>query len=446
MAGSLSVPAAAAEESVPPSADGGLDAAQVRERHARGAVNRVHQPTSRSAWAIIRGNVLTRFNALLGALCVLVLIVGPVQDAVFGLVVVANSAVGIVAELRAKRTLDRFRVLTAASALVVRSGRPQTVAVGDVVADDIVEAGPGDQIVVDGVVLDAVGAEVDESLLTGEANPVRKDSGDEVLSGSFVVSGTVRYRATRIGSEGYANRLAEQARRFTTPPSQLNDGVNTFLRWVTWALVPAAVILVATQLKSVGTAEAVRSSVAAVVGMIPEGLVLLVSIAFALAVVRLGRRRVLVQQLPAVEVLARVDVVCLDKTGTLTDGRHLTVRTVDPVDPTIGAEEITAALGALAAADPSPNPSLRAVAAAVPRPDGWSPVTVVPFSSGRRWSGADFVGHGTWVLGAPDHLAAETDVADRAAASAREGLRVLLLARAADIDGADEPAQVRPAA
>jgi len=434
------------EPALPPNAGAGLDAAQVRERQARGAVNRFRLPTSRSAWAIVRGNVLTRFNALLGALCVAVLVVGTVQDALFGLVVVANSAVGIVAELRAKRTLDRFRVLTAASARVMRGGRPEPVAVAEVVVDDVVEAGAGDQIVADGVVVAAIGVEFDESPLTGEAGPVRREPGDEVLSGSFVVSGTVRYRVTRVGSGVYANHLAEQARRFSPPPSQLNDGVNTFLRWVTWALVPAAVILVLTQRRSEGTAEAVRTSVAAVVGMVPEGLVLLVSIAFALAVVRLGRRRVLVQQLPAVEVLARVDVVCLDKTGTLTDGRHLKVRSVDPVDPAVGTEEVAAALGALAAADPSPNASLRAVAAAVPLPDGWPAATVVPFLSGRRWSGADFGERGTWVLGAPDHLAPGTAVADRAQASAREGLRVLLLARAAHIDGVSGPEGVLPAA
>jgi cation-transporting ATPase E len=422
----------------------GLDAAQVRERQARGAVNKVDQPTSRSAWAIIRGNVLTRFNALLGALTVVVLVVGPIQDALFGVLMVVNSSVGIVTELRAKRTLDRFRVLTADSVRVVRDGRHQEVAPGDVVIDELVAAAPGDQVVADGVILDALGAELDESLLTGEADPARKQPGDEVLSGSFVVAGTMHYRVTRVGAEAYANRLAEQARTFTTPPSELQDGVNTFLRWVTWALVPAAVILVATQVRALGTLDAIRRSIAAVTGMIPEGLVLLLSIAFSLAVVRLAKRKVLVQQLPAVETLARVDVVCLDKTGTLTDGRHLRVRTVEPLDPDLTREEVDAALGAVAAADPSPNASLRAIAAAAPRPDGWQPGTVVPFSSGRRWSGADFGEHGAWVLGAPGVVPMDSDTAARVEEYAGEGLRVVLLGRATHIDAEGLPADASP--
>src|SRR5215207_5828195 len=248
----------------------GLTAAEVSDRVARGAVNRVRQPTSRSLWAILRTNLLTRFNALLGSLCVLMLVVGPPADALFGLVIVANSAVGIVAELRAKRTLDRFQVLTALTARVLRDGQPRDVPVAEIVVDDVLLAGAGDQVVTDGVVLSGAGVEVDESLLTGESDPVRKEPGDEVLSGSFVVAGTLHYRATRVGEEGYANRLAEQARRFTSPPSELTDGVNTFLRWVTWALIPAGAILLATQLPSHGLREAVSGSVAAVVAMCPR--------------------------------------------------------------------------------------------------------------------------------------------------------------------------------
>jgi len=422
----------------------GLDAAQVRERQARGAVNKVDQPTSRSAWAIVRANVLTRFNALLGALTVVVLVVGPIQVALFGVLMVVNSSVGIVTELRAKRTLDRFRVLTADSVRVVRDGRHQEVAAGDVLIDELVAAGPGDQVVADGVVIDAVGVELDESMLTGEADPVRKQPGDEVLSGSFVVAGTMHYRVTHVGTEAYANRLAEQARTFTTPPSDLQDGVNTFLRWITWALVPAALILIATQVRALGTLDAIRRSIAAVTAMILEGLVLLLSIAFSLAVVRLARRKVLVQQLPAVETLARVDVVCLDKTGTLTDGRHLRVATVEPIDPDLTQDEIEAALGALAAVDPSPNASLRAIAAAVPLFPGWLPGTVVPFSSGRRWSGADFGEHGAWVLGAPGVLPMDGDTAARVEACAGAGQRVVLLGRATDIDAGGLPAGLPP--
>jgi cation-transporting ATPase E len=430
--------------------DRGLDAQQVRQRVADGRTNRVTQPTSRSAWSIVRTNVITRFNALLGSLCVLMLVVGPVQDALFGLVIVANSAVGIITEVRAKRTLDRLHVLTATAARVVRDGELADLSVDQVVLDDLIEVRSGEQVVADGVVLTVIGADVDESLLTGEADPIRKDRGDEVLSGSAVVAGSMRYRATRVGPEAYANVLAREAREFTTPPSELRDGINTFLRWVTWALIPAGVILVLTQRQDHSTAESIRVSVAAVVGMVPEGLVLLVSGAFALAVVRLGRRNVLVQQLVAVETLARVDVVCLDKTGTLTDGQHLRVHAIEQLDPELAPEERDAALGALAAADPSPNASLRAIGAATPMPDGWSAAHVVPFSSGRRWSGADFGARGRWVLGAPDRLLAGTaaaSVLERSESLARAGHRVLLLARVDWLDAASElPVQPRPAA
>jgi cation-transporting ATPase E len=193
----------------------GLDQQQVRQRLADGRDNRTVQPTSRSAWSIVRANVLTRFNALLSALCVLVLVVGPVQDALFGLVVIANSAVGIVAEMRAKRTLDRLQVLTATAARVLREGRLVDVPVDQVVLDDVVEARTGDQVLADGVVLTVDGAETDESLLTGEADPVRKGRGDEVLSGSSVVAGVLRYRANRVGPAAYANALASEARQFS---------------------------------------------------------------------------------------------------------------------------------------------------------------------------------------------------------------------------------------
>ncbi|MDT4923013.1 MAG: cation-transporting P-type ATPase [Pseudonocardiales bacterium] len=428
----------------------GLNREQVQQRLADGRANRTTQPTSRPAWSIIRTNVLTRFNALLGSLCVLILVVGPVQDALFGLVIVANSAVGVIAEMRAKRTLDRLRVLTASTAQAVREGELVSVAVDQVVVDDVIEAHSGDQVVADGVVLSAMGADADESLLTGEADPVRKQPGDEVLSGSAVAAGSLRYRATKVGPHAYANILAREAREFTTPPSELRDGINTFLRWVTWALIPAGVILVLTQHHQRGTAESIRLSVAAVVGMVPEGLVLLVSGAFALAVVRLARHKVLVQQLPAVETLARVDVVCLDKTGTLTDSRRLRILAIEDLDPELARDERDAALGALAAADSSPNASLRAIGASVPMPDGWSAHHVVPFSSSRRWSGADFGERGRWVLGAPDRLLtgrSASSVLERSESLAGAGQRVLLLARADWLDQTtDLPQNPRPVA
>jgi cation-transporting P-type ATPase E len=298
-----------------------LTAAQVAERIARGQVNTADERTSRTLGEIARANIFTRFNAILGTMFVVILIVGPIQDALFGIVLVANALIGIVQEYRAKRTLDRLAVLSAPRATVVRDGEATEIAVEQVVVDDLVEIRSGDQVPTDGQLHAADGLEIDESLLTGESDPVPKDPADEVLSGSIVVAGDGRFQATRVGADAYARRLATEARRFTLVRSELMDGINTILRFVTWALPPTAALLALSQFRAHdGWREAMAGVVAGVVAMVPEGLVLLTSLAFAVAAVTLARRQVLVQELPAVEGLARVDVVCLDKTGTLTEG------------------------------------------------------------------------------------------------------------------------------
>jgi cation-transporting ATPase E len=291
-------------------ARGGLSTAEVADRVARGLVNDVPSAPTRTIGQIVRSNVLTRFNLLLGSLLAVILVVGPLQDALFGLVIVANTVVGIVQELRAKRTLDRLEVVNAPRARVVRDGRVGELAVGQVVLDDVLEAAAGDQVVVDGQVLDAAGLEVDESLVTGESEPVARRAGDRLLSGSFVAAGSGRYQATKVGREAYAVQLTEQARRFTLARSELRAGVDQILKYVTWALVPTAVLLFVSQLRlEHGVRAGLSGAVAGTVAMVPEGLVLLTSVAFAVGVVRLGRRQVLVRELPAVETLARASVV-----------------------------------------------------------------------------------------------------------------------------------------
>ena len=409
---------------VPPRS--GLTAAEVADRVARGLVNDVPSAPTRTIGEIVRANLFTRFNLLLGSLLAVILVVGPLQDALFGLVIVANTVVGIVQEVRAKRTLDHLEVVNAPKATVVRDGRVEELAVGQVVLDDVLEAAAGDQVVVDGEVLEAGGLEVDESLLTGESEPVSRQEGDRVLSGSFVVAGAGRYRATRVGREAYAVQLTEEARRFTLASSELRAGVDQILKYVTWALVPTAALLFISQLRhDNGPRSGLSGAVAGTVAMVPEGLVLLTSVAFAVGVVRLGRRQVLVRELPAVETLARVDVVCFDKTGTITVG-DLAVQELMPQDG--AADEAAAALGALAAADPNPNATLRAIGEAFPAPDGWRPETVVPFSSARKWSGATFAGRGAYLLGAPEVLLHEGQLLRRAEAIATAGGRVVLLA------------------
>jgi cation-transporting ATPase E len=413
----------------PPS---GLDAAQVAERIARGEVNAVDQRTSRPISAIIRANVLTRFNAILGALFLAVLAVGHPADALFGLVIIWNALIGIVQELRAKRTLDRLAVLSAPTATVVREGEAREVALGDVVLDDLLQLQTGDQVPADGVVTAADGLEVDESLLTGESDPLDKQPGSEVLSGSIVVAGAGRFQATAVGAAAYAQRLTAETKRFAKSRSELMAGIDTLLRWISWGLLVIGPVLLVSQLAQHEgtTADAVVGTVAALVGMVPEGLVLLTSIAFLVGALTLARRQVLVQELPAVEGLARVDVVCLDKTGTLTDGQ-IRFREAEPL--AAWTEDAPKALGAMAA-DPNPNATLRAVAAAFPDGADLRRIATVPFSSARKWSGMTFEDHGTWVMGAPEVVLADGEahgaVRQRVDALAAQGDRVVLVARA----------------
>ena len=380
----------------------GLTAADVAARVADGRVNRAPGGTSRSLWEIVRANVFTRFNAILGTLLVVILTVGPIQDALFGVVLVTNAGIGIYQEWRAKRALDQLSLLTAPHVTVVRDGERQDIDVDDVVADDTIELTQGTQIVADGTVLTADALEVDESLLSGESVPLAKEPGDEVLSGSFVTAGQGWYRAEKVGPESYANQLTSEARKFSLVRSELRQGTDQILRLVTWLIVPTAALLIYSQMRSnESLPDAIRGTVAGIGAMIPEGLVLLTSLAFTAGVLRLGRRHVLVQELAAIEGLARVDVVCTDKTGTLTE-LDLEVAEVVPLGG-VDAGTVHAALGALAAADPEPNASGRALAAAFD-PPGWTPTWRAAFSSARRWSGAGFAGEGDWIMGAPNVL------------------------------------------
>jgi len=405
----------------------GLSSTEVAERVAQGRTNASGQHTSRSFGEILRANVLTRFNFLLGALLVVILAVGHLQDALFGIVLVTNALIGIVQEVRAKRTLDRLAVLNAPRASVVRDGITQEVPLAAVVLDDLVVLRTGDQVVADGTIVEATGLQLDESLLTGESEPVDKEPGAQVLSGSFVVAGSGFYRATAVGKDSYARQLTAEARQFTRVRSELIEGINRILLYVTWAIPPAAALLLFSQFRAGGDwREALIGTVAGLVGMVPQGLVLLTSIAFAVAAVALARRQVLVQELPAVEGLARVDVVCCDKTGTLTDGPIV-------FDHVVGLSEaapVEQALTALAE-DENRNATLTALAAAFSGRSDWVRTGSVPFSSARKWSAASFEGHGSWILGAPEVVLelSEPDVLAQATALAGTGLRVLVLTR-----------------
>jgi len=429
-----------ADEAASPATDvdRGLTSAEVEDRRRRGLGNEEAAPTSRPLGLIIRTNVFTRFNAILGALLAVIVVVGPFQDGLFAIVLVANTVIGIGQELRAKRTLDRLAVLGAPAVQVHRDGEVTPVGVADLVLDDVIELERGDQIPLDGRVLDG-NLELDESLLTGEPDPVPRPAGADVHSGSFVSSGSGRYRVTQVGADSFAQALVGEARRFTLARSELNDGINRFLQLIGWALVPVTLLVVVSQLalSNLDLADAVRGCVAGVGAMIPEGLVLLTSVAFAVAVVRLGRRRVLVQELAAVEGLARVDVLCVDKTGTLTRG-GIDAEGLDELPGAAaraGPGVVAAALGALGAAESHPNATLAAIAARWPAPGDWVAEATVPFSSARRYSAADFGEHGCWLIGAPDVLLAgcgpgAAEAGRLAAAAAARGRRVVLLAAA----------------
>ena len=426
----------------------GLSDAEVAARVAAGKTNDVPSRASRSVADIVRANVFTRINAILGVLLAIVLATGSLINGLFGLLIIANSGIGIIQEWRAKKTLDSLAIIGQAKPRVRRQSGTTDLAPNAVVLDDIIELGPGDQIVVDGDVLEAAALEIDESLLTGEADAIAKGVGDPVMSGSFVVAGTGAYRATKVGREAYAARLAEEASKFTLVKSELRSGINKILQFITYLLVPTGLLIIYTQLflTNVGWRESVLRMVGALVPMVPEGLVLMMSIAFAVGVVRLGQRQCLVQELPAIEGLARVDVVCADKTGTLTEnGMRLSeVRVLDGAS----SEQVGEVLAALVADDTRPNASIAAIAEAYPHPPNWTATAVAPFKSATKWSGASFREHGNWVIGAPDVLLDPVSpVAEQAEEIGAQGLRVLLLGSVTDsVDAADAPGRVTPIA
>jgi len=423
----------------------GLTDAEVAQRVAEGKTNDVPTRAARSVSDIVRANVFTRINAILGVLLVIVLSTGSVINGLFGLLIIANSAIGIIQELRAKQTLDKLAIVGQAKPLVRRQSGTAALLPTAVVLDDVIEIGPGDQIVVDGEVLEENNLEVDESFLTGEADTIAKDAGDNVMSGSFVVAGSGAYRATKVGREAYAAKLSEEASKFTLVNSELRSGINKILQFITYLLWPAGLLTIYTQLftTDVGWRRAVLAMVGALVPMVPEGLVLMTSIAFAVGVVRLGRRQCLVNELPAIEGLARVDMVCADKTGTLTEN-GMRVSDLKKLDERAVAD----ILAQLASDDARPNASILAIAEAYKMPPGWTATATASFKSATKWSGASYGEHGNWVIGAPDVLLDRgTAAAEQAEQIGSLGLRVLLLGSSdLSVDDADAPGTVTPAA
>ena len=468
----------------------GLDDEAVQTRVEQGQTNRTDESTSRSVGSIIRANVFTLFNAIILTAMVVVLLTGSWKDAVFGLVIIINTGIGIVTELRAKVTLDRLSILVASPVLVRRGGKDIEVAPADIVLGDLVWVRAGEQVPADAKILHTWGLELDESMLTGESRTVRKKEGDAIYSGSTAVSGMALAQVEAVGEHSYAAGLTAQAKVYKRNLSDLSRGINTILRVMSFVVVPLCILLIWSQLHTVGGLgnaiatgawrQAVVSAVAGVVGMIPEGLVLLTSLNFAIAAMRLARHNTLVQDLESVETLARVDCLNLDKTGTITDGGI----EADALSPATADDWGHAGLDhdeAMQATydlcnEENPNATGRA-AMELFASQGVHPGTVVarvPFSSARKWSAIVRDDRSVWVMGAPEVLArgfvdaarqagrdaSATEalfapVLQRVQTEAAQGHRVLLIARAQLVQGqsptmfADNPvlpSDARPAA
>lgn len=469
----------------------GLSFKQVAQARAAGETNEFDNSSSRSIVAILRANVFTIFNAILASAVVVVLAVGSWKDAVFGFVLLLNTLTGTIAELRAKRALDNLAVLAAPTAHVIRDGEAKDIEVSQVVLGELLQLRSGDQVPADGQVLSSNGCEIDESILTGESVAVRKHENDQVLSGTTVIGGSARIRVTAVGEHSYANRLAVEARKYSVVTSELQEGTNRVLTWISWVIVPMTLLLLWSQLRvaggiggAIGSGQwkaAVVLAVAGVVGMVPQGLVLLTSVNFAAAAMTLARRTVLVQELPAVEVLARVDMLCLDKTGTLTSGAveldHIesclaggtAAGKVSDGSVAFGSGADDAAGGsagagagtdAVASADDAARAALAylvggseanatagAIAAGLTGLEPAQARYAIAFNSARKWSAVQTQA-GAYVLGAPEIVLAgstgsgSTDDAalERVKALAGMGKRVLVLAHSnQSLDQSENP-------
>ncbi|MCS5495896.1 cation-translocating P-type ATPase [Cnuibacter physcomitrellae] len=467
----------------------GLSAADVAERIAAGQTNAFVADSSRSVWSIVRANVFTLFNAIVAGCFLVLLLVGRWQDALFGFSAIANALIGSIQEYRAKLALDRLALLNAADARVRRDGIEVEVPTQDIVKGDLLVLRAGDQVPADSVVVFSNGLQLDESMLTGESDAIDKIPGTEVLSGSVVVAGEGYARADKLGADSFANRFADEAKRFSLVASELRTSINRVLRWVSWIIGPVALLVLNSQVIAAGGWErafqdeswrqAVVGTIAALVAMIPLGLVLMTSIAFAVGAVKLARQKVLVQELPAVEGLARIDIICLDKTGTLTEG-DIVFDDAHPiaVEDAPGWDAVLAWWGV----QPDSNATAKCLAERFTAAPSGEPVGRTAFSSARKWSAVSFGSgsgaEGTWVLGGPEMVfpagavipapagagasgggpggvagavpAASVDLLESAAALAASGRRTLVLARSphgaeGELDASEElPADLEP--
>lgn len=410
----------------------GLSSEQAREQIALGFTNQQNFQSSRSIFAILRANFLTLFNAVVGGAFLILLALGQWKDALFGAAVIANILIGVVQEYRSKRTLDRLVILSQSPVRVRRDGRTQTIRVDEVVQGDLLELGAGDQVPADALVVQSQNLQVDESLITGEAEPVEKAQGDQLLSGSGISGGRAVAVVQRVGADTYSSRLLVEARKYSLVASEIRNSLNRLIKWISFALGPIMVVVVYGQLNSTDDLlQATVRSIASIISMVPQGLVLIASISFAISAAKLARGRVLLQELAAVEGLARVDVVCFDKTGTLTGGAIELVDVFELGKPeTIASTDWRAVLGVFAH-QADANATARSMRGKFPEVQ--LPISsTIEFSSTRKWSAIEVNGE-TWKLGAPEVLTTDQQLLSKVTQLSRTGNRTLLLGLAEEL-------------
>lgn len=404
----------------------GLSTAEALSRAASGQSNGGYEVKTKSSARIICENVFTLFNLINAVLAAMVLAVGSFRNALFMGVVICNTAIGIFQSIRAKRAIDKLSLISAPKARVIRDGKEKSIDVGDVVLDDIMVIAAGMQICADCLVLEGE-CETDESLITGESNAVFKKTGDELYSGSFVLSGYVTARAVRVGAGSVSGRITSSSKYIKKTSSEMMRSINIILKIVSFSIVPFGAVLLYKSLVilKLPLGESVTAMTAALIGMIPEGLVLLTGIALAISAIRLSRRNTLCRDLYCVEALARVDVLCLDKTGTLTEGR-IEVSEALPLDPEYKEEYLSAFVSAF----PERNATLEAVRERFGGSTSYKAINTVPFSSARKWSAAAFESPGTLVLGAPEFVFPDNaQIIGKCSEYSENGMRTLVLAR-----------------
>ncbi|MCI8651860.1 MAG: cation-translocating P-type ATPase [Oscillospiraceae bacterium] len=431
----------------------GLTKEQVQQRQKGGWANKAVKGVTRTEKEIVKENVFTFFNLIFLLLAAALFAVGAYKDATFLFIAVANTAIGIVQELRSKRTIDKLKLLAAPRSTVVRQGMEMSVLTEHMVRDDIAVFSAGEQITADAVVRTGT-VQVNEAMITGEADPLTKGPGDKLRSGSFVASGSCRAQLTAVGADSYAARLTLEAKKgVRAGQSEMMASLTRLIRVIGFALIPMGAILFWKQyfVLELGLRQSVTATVAALIGMIPEGLYLLTSVALAVSMIRLAQKKTLAQDMNCIETLARVDVLCVDKTGTITQP-GMAVQELVPLDEEeYPVERVEQAVSALYAALDADNETGKAMRARFDRKVGWACSVKVPFTSANKYSAAVFPGQGSFVAGAPEFVMGEryADLKDMVEPYSAKGYRVLLLAEYDGTPTGDAPLdgrRIRPMA